>query len=269
MKKIIATALVAAAMSSTAYAADLGARKPSAPIIPIVPVFTWTGFYVGVNAGYSFSNSTRFTTLNDAGAANGVPTVRPGLAGLNSDGFTGGGQIGYNYQFGQSFGGGGFVVGVEADIAYTDISRTTTFVVGGRQSRFNASTDFIGTVRGRVGYAFDRFLVYGTGGFAYADVTQNTNLLDPTNTVSAYAGRRSTIDTGYAVGGGIEYALPTDSFLNFTRSSAVTLKAEYLYYDLGTSTLLSPSTAAGPGGTYTHRITNNGNLVRAGLNYKF
>ena len=88
--------------------------------------------------------------------------------------------------------------------------------------------DFFGTVRGRLGYAFDRTLVYATGGFAYATGTDDGARVGLQN----FAGRRNDFKTGWTVGGGFEYALPTDSFLNFFRSSAVTLKVEGLYVNL-------------------------------------
>ena len=162
---------------------------------------------------------------------NGVITGnRPGALTLPKDGFTGGGQVGYNYQFTP---GSGVVVGVEADAAYTDMSRTRSFIgTAGGISTYRQSMDYLGTVRGRLGYAFDRTLVYATGGFAYGDTTERGVFQNAAGVVNFY-GNRSRMETGYAAGGGIEYALPTDSFLNFFKSSAVTVKAEALYYDLG------------------------------------
>ncbi len=130
--------------------------------------------------------------------------------------------------------------------------------------------DFFGTVRGRIGYAFDRVLFYGTGGFAYG---------------SFGGGRAVDTDdfkTGYAVGGGVEYALPTDSFLNFFRSSAVTLKIEGLYVNFdgnqsrggfananGTIVTASPISSTSVLVTNFARRDNDFAVVRAGLNYKF
>ncbi len=131
---------------------------------------------------------------------------------------------------------------------------------------YRTDLSFLGTVRGRVGYAFDRVFVYGTGGFAYGDVTQRVGF--QTAAPLTYFGSRSRIDTGYAYGGGIEYALPTDSFLNFFRSNAVTIKAEYLRYDLGSHNLLIGS-VGGPGVGYISRFRTEGAIARAGLNFKF
>ena len=130
------------------------------------------------------------------------------------------------------------VIGIEADAQYLDFgrNRNSAFLTGGALApgyyvtdpRGLSSLDYFGTVRGRLGYAFDRTLVYGTGGFAYGSGSADRSF-------GGFAGNDS-FRTGYAVGGGIEYALPTDSFLNFFRSSAVTLKVEGLYVNLDRNT---------------------------------
>ena len=244
MKKLLLASTVLAGMTVAASAADLPRRAAPPPVFTPVPVFTWTGFYAGFNAGYGFdASSSRAQTVvgvpagsgifaNAAGTAN-VPGVLAFSNSRNNEGFVGGGQIGYNYQFTP---GSGVVVGLEADAQYVDF--------GAQRNRFAFATingggiipgtlvynpnglsglDYFGTVRGRLGYAFDRTLVYATGGFAYG----------------SGGGRQfgsgvssNDFQTGYTVGGGVEYALPTDSFLNFFRSSAVTLKVEGLYVNL-------------------------------------
>ena len=274
-KSLLLTTTATLALASAALAADLPARRaPPAPYV-VAPVFTWTGFYIGGNAGYAFSDNNRITTTGQA-AAN-ITTValgaRPGLVALDQDGFTGGGQIGYNQQIGN------FVIGIEADAAYTDLQRTVNAVttapaaVGGaaatRNNVFRSSLDYLGTVRGRVGYAWDRVLVYGTGGFAYGDVTHTANFFGPLPAnVLQFTGRRSTIETGWAAGGGVEYAMPT---WNWFGSSAVTLKAEALYYDLGRRTVavnLVPG-SGGVGTGYNSRFETSGVIARAEINFKF
>ena len=265
-----------ATMSGAALAADLPSRvAPPVYMPPPIPVFTWTGAYFGVNAGYAFDADTRVTSFNGTGTAFNAP----GAFRSTADGFTGGGQVGYNLQlpgFGGGFGGpgNGIVVGFEADAAYTDLSRGRTIGVFDNTGALGTGTfrtglDYLGTVRGRVGYAFNQFLVYGTGGFAYGGVNNRATFRNAAGTVS-FNGSNDDMATGYAYGGGIEYALPTNSFLNFFKSSAVTLKAEYLHYDLGRSNV----TAGASGGTtdsgaYNVRFKNEGDIVRAGLNYKF
>lgn len=272
IRKLLLASTTAMILTGAASAADLPRRAAPPPIFTPVPVFTWTGAYFGVNAGYITTDDSRILTtgMNSVAANNIAIGARPSLTRADSDGFTGGGQIGYNYQFTPGI---GIVVGVEADAAYTDLQRTSLFVgTNGTQNFFRTSLDFLGTVRGRVGYAFDRVLVYGTGGLAYGNVSDRALFFAANGGSSLqFLGDRSRIETGFAVGGGIEYALPTDSFLNFFRSDAVTVKAEALYYDLGRRTVAVPNTGLGaatnPG--YNSRFDNNGIVARAGFNYKF
>lgn len=274
LRYLFTVSAASALLTGGAIAADLPRRAAPPPVFTPVPVFTWTGFYAGFNAGYAFTESDTIRTVGIGALQNNVnnnlrrPSVR-----ASQDGFTGGGQIGYNYQFTP---GSGIVVGLEADAQYTDLQRTVRESIflpainpNQLTNTYRTDLSFLGTVRGRVGYAFDRFMVYGTGGFAYGDVTNTVAF--QTNAPVTYFGRRSRIETGYAYGGGIEYALPTESFLNFFRSSAVTLKIEYLRYDLGRRNLLVASTGAplSPGVGYLARVQTEGSLIRAGVNYKF
>ena len=265
-------------LAGAAVAADLPSRRAPPPAAYVaVPVFTWTGLYVGGNVGYVGTDKANFTTVGNNGPVAGPSTIfnvatgarPPSLAG-GRDGFTGGGQIGYNYQIGS------FVLGLEADANYTDLKKTRS-VLGSTLARSNLESDigYIGTVRGRIGYAFDRLLVFGTGGLAYGDVSNKgtffaTPAAGGTNVVQ-FSGNRSTTQTGYAVGGGVEYALPTS--FNMFGSNAVTLKAEALYYDLGKTTLVVADTGLAPaavrGQSYTTRFDNSGVLARVGVNFKF
>ena len=251
-------------------------RPPVFAPPPPIPVFTWTGAYAGINAGYAFDgNSFNSIAASTAAQQNGLNIGnRPRFFQQRADGFTGGGQIGYNYQLGGGLpllgalgnGGsqGGVVIGIEADASYTDLRRSNAFVgtLGG-VGQFNEDTQFVGTVRGRLGYAFGNFMVYGTGGFAYGSVNDAAALTPP---IGSYFGATSSLRTGYAYGGGVEYAIPTTSFVNFFNSSAVTIKAEFVHYDLGTQTVALNNVAGGL--PYLDRIKTDGNLVRAGINYK-
>ncbi|NNC10186.1 outer membrane beta-barrel protein, partial [Corallococcus exiguus] len=124
-----------------------------------------------------------------------------------------------------------------------------------------------GTVRGRLGYAFDRTLVYGTGGFAYGSGSADRSF-------GGYAGNDS-FRTGYAVGGGVEFALPTESFLNFFRSSAVTFKIEGLYVNLERGNrnqgalVVNAANLVPVAYSAIGRRDDEFAVVRAGLNYKF
>ncbi|WP_267360322.1 porin family protein [Methylobacterium sp. GC_Met_3] len=275
MTKLLASLAAFTALTAAASAADLPRRAAPPPVFTPVPVFTWSGAYFGINAGYAFDASSR-STGNSFGVP--FPYATPGTVATfrnnSQDGFSGGAQIGYNFQLTP---GNGVVFGIEADAQYLDFgrSRNSSFISGGALApgyyvtdpRGLSSLDYFGTVRGRLGYAFDRTLVYGTGGFAYGSGSADRSF-------GGYAGNDS-FRTGYAVGGGIEYALPTDSFLNFFRSSAVTLKVEGLYVNLDRNTRNQgafvinaannfPVVTSGVG-----RRSDEFAVVRAGLNYKF
>ena len=282
MKKLLTSLAAFTALTAAASAADLPRRAPPPVFVP-VPVFTWTGFYFGFNAGYGFDATDRNTNAYalPAGSVIGSPgtnaLVTVGNRGQN-DGFTGGAQIGYNYQFTP---GSGVVIGFEADAQYVDFGRRLqatqnySFIGAGGLAfappRAAIATrgnglDYFGTVRGRLGYAFDRTLVYATGGFAYGSGEDDQNFSN------AGLGRGDSFRTGYTVGGGIEYALPTDSFLNFFKSSAVTIKVEGLYVNLERN----KNTAGGVFNLPTNTLFINAAaretefaVVRAGVNYKF
>ena len=285
IKTLILASAATALLAGAASAADLP-RRAAPPVFVPVPVFTWTGFYAGFNAGYGFdaSSNNQATVIGVNGAST---LVLPGSTavvafgnGRSNDGFVGGGQIGYNYQFTP---GSGVVIGVEADAQYVDFGRdrnrfSSTGPLAAQQV-FNpagvSGLDYFGTVRGRLGYAFDRTLVYGTGGFAYGSGGGRDFGLSNSS--------RDDFQTGWAAGGGVEYALPTDSFLNFFRSSAVTLKIEGLYVNLDRGnrnngvfavnnagqevSVTSPGVVLASGGRQV-RDTEFA-VVRAGLNYKF
>ena len=285
--KIIVLAAAACCVASIAIGADLPSRRAPVVYVPPVPVFTWTGVYIGGNAGYAFDNHTDYQLGgNGPGAVNAVFIgARPSYVQNRSSGFAGGGQIGYNFELKSGLlgslaglgkgvggvfglGGGGLVGGLEADAAYTDLrSQGDYFGTTGLDTNFRSRLDFLGTVRGRLGIAFDRLLIYGTGGFAYGGARDATNYFTAAG-VNNFSGSSDTIRTGVAYGGGVEYAIPTASFLNPFHSSAVTLKAEYLRYNLGTTNVQVFSTT-GNGASYGENIRNNGNLVRGGINYKF
>ncbi|MEH3144265.1 MAG: porin family protein [Methylobacterium frigidaeris] len=290
--KVLLAGATAALLSGAAHAADLPRRmEPVPPVFTPVPVFSWTGFYAGLHTDYVFTDRQRIVTNgNDRTPTDTIGNVatlrRAPVVSSVQDGFANiGGGIGYNYQFTP---GSGFVVGLQADWAWTDITKAISYLgpvqPNGLQdpSGYRQSLDWLGTVVGRAGYAFDRLFVYGMGGFAYGNVDYRANFYNQSN-VLAYTGRYSDIETGYAYGGGIEYALPADSFFSrFSvlsligiQTAAVTVKAEYLHYDLGrrnvlvNNTGLVAATGPSPRGSYTSRFETEGNLVRAGFSYKF
>lgn len=281
-KAIISSVGALVVASAAASAADLPSRR--APLTyappPVVPVFTWTGAYIGGNIGGGFTaRDTGVTAADDnvSAAQFRVGTV-PQTYTLHQSGVTAGGQIGYNLQLGSgvfgglgggSLGGGGLVISVEADVAYTDLN-TSQIYVGNYlvTSQYRQGLDYLGTVRGRLGYAFDRLLVFGTGGFAYGRSHFSHQILAGNdNNAVIWSGNQGSMQTGYAFGGGVEYAVPTTSFPGFT-AGAVTVRAEYLRYDLG---VRSVQLVGGLGAPYsfTDRYRTAGNIVRGAVNYKF
>jgi outer membrane immunogenic protein len=259
---LAATALTAAGLSA-ATAADLPSRAAPAPILAAVPVFTWTGFYVGVNAGYGWHNDNNNNrTVFVPGGAVGVGSV-PGAITFNddnNDGFVGGGQIGYNYQMGS------FVVGVEADIQWADLggSNGTAFypaqwgIYGFEPAGAAGGVDWFGTVRARAGVAFDRALIYATGGFAYGGADNNNDFFSNNNDVR----------TGWTLGGGVEYA--------FTNNLTAGLEGLWVNLDNNNSTFIGSSVPFAGAARTAVEVANSDNsndndffVVRAKLNYKF
>lgn len=277
MRKVSILAIGALMSSAGAHAADLP-RRAIAPAATPLPVFTWTGFYAGVNAGYAWGRDTVSNTSSDEDLQDSLHGLGAERVKLKSGGFTGGGQLGYNYQLSS-----GFVAGLEGDVEYVGLRRkrkldnSFSFAppgadltsTGAESYAVRSSTDVLSTVRGRLGYAFDRILVYGTGGVAFGNVANRYSLtsvettsrggtVTDVDTGGSLAGHSSQVKTGYVFGGGVEYALPQ---ANFT-GNGMTLRAEYLHYDLGRQTL-PPQTALNT------KVRNEGDLVRAGVNYKF
>jgi outer membrane immunogenic protein len=252
------------ALVAPASAADLASRvynKAPAPVLS--PAYNWSGFYAGINLGGTFGNREGIDSVGQAGPniANIAGGARLGSVDLKREGFIGGGQFGFNYKVASPW-----VVGLEADIAFTDIDERRNFVtvpltgIGTQDNTFQTKMDYFGTVRGRVGYAWDRTLVYATGGLAYARIDNNATFFGPAGQVQFIGGQRDT-KTGYAVGAGIEHAW----------LSNWTVRAEYLFYDLGDNTVgINVVSGSGGGGTgYNTTFHNDGHIVRAGLNYKF
>jgi outer membrane immunogenic protein len=262
MKKLLLSTTALFAMTAMAAAADLPARTMAPAPAPILaaPVFTWTGFYAGIHGGYIWSDAdARVGAVGALGAAQLAAGALPARLDLSDDGFMFGGQVGGNVQF------GAFVAGLEADISYVDLGRTRAFTGGGPGTGFSLRTttissdmEFFGTVRGRVGLAFDRFMIYGTGGLAYAGIDNQATLVS--NIVPAgfadLTGGTDDVRLGYAVGVGAEYA--------FTNN--LTLGVEYLYYDLGRENVTFSNAA---GNTLTYRVDHTGDIIRGRLNFKF
>lgn len=326
MKIAAAISTIAIAISAgPVAAADLPSRKAPPPVYVAAPM--WTGFYAGLNAGYGFGLSSNATTVagfldqyhtsyfNQPGwppllvaGYGGLGLANSGNASMSPNGFVGGGQIGYNYQWGANF-----VLGVEADIQGSAIRGSGGYTGAGRDlysmgrmmlmphgtrnsvggGNIQAGLDWFGTVRGRIGYLFTpTLLIFGTGGLTYGGTWANGNyastsfwcgtgtdgcyggmITTPYSQVAIGSGRASNTLVGWNAGGGFEWMfMPNWS-----------LKAEALYYDLGSMNLNGPAVAAisnvaahmgraVPDAQMifpTTRVRFNGVIARAGLNYHF
>ncbi|MGL4241646.1 MAG: outer membrane protein [Beijerinckiaceae bacterium] len=249
-KRFLAAALAASTvMGGSALAADLPRKTAPEPIVQALPIFTWTGFYVGLTGGYVLETGKSTITGSPALLATGLT---PGTQKTLGEGFSIGGTLGYNYQI------GAFVVGLETDLSYVDLGKTIISSAGGLTTTMTQNTAYLGTLRGRLGVAFDRVLIYATGGLAYGNHYAATSL---SGFGAGWDGTKDDWKFGYTVGAGLEYAI-TNNF---------SAKLEYLYYDLGKHDYASPQVSGAPiaGVFATTRAENKGNLVRVGLNYRF
>jgi outer membrane immunogenic protein len=244
--KSAGAALALALLSTSAMAADLPSRRaPPAYIPPPIPVFSWTGLYVGVQAGYEFGRSTGVSSRPATGAV-------LASGGSNPDGVIGGAHIGYLFSTQSLPGigsmgilGTGGVFGVEGDVDGSNYK--SNYPLGALNT--STSQNIQGSIRGRLGIAVDRVLFYATGGAAFGGLQSNY--------VSALGSDSiSHTRVGYTVGGGVEYAVTNN----------VSVRAEYRYTDFGNVTdNLVGSTALAT--SVSHRETDN--RVQAGISYKF
>ena len=285
MLRRILLASASVALAGSALAADLPSQAP--PSVYVQPAPIWDGFYVGLNAGGAWGGGSAVTTTDYPTSFfpgwNNELELSTALAntmlGTNKAAFTGGGQIGYNYTPSPNW-----LLGLETDFQGIAGANSTAATGAAGLFRFcdicsqetipSVSTatkgiQYLGTVRGRIGYEFmPTMLVYATGGLAYGGVKSSTsiwqnNLFDGVPHTAGFAsyGNYSNARDGWVVGGGGEWMfLPNWS-----------LKAEYLHYDLGRATygmgklaftVLYASLPLASTGF-------NGNIVRAGINYHF
>lgn len=232
------TAAATFGMAGAAQAADL-TIAPAEPAAS--PTYNWTGLYAGVHAGYGWGDFD--SPLNDE-------IFLLGNLGRDPDGIFGGGQIGYNYQFDNNL-----VAGFEIDASLADLDGVgeMVFISGPERATLSQGSkiDAFGTVRGRLGYAADRFLPYVTGGLAWARASYEFGL-DVQGGPSIHFADKQTF-TGWTVGAGLEYAVTNN----------VTAKVEYAYADLGSQDFRFDAVTPAARGDLTLQT------VKFGLNYKF
>jgi outer membrane immunogenic protein len=232
LMRILAAASVLCVLSTSAMAADLGpyprrgSIKDSIPAEPVYQrsVFSWTGFYIGAQAGYAWA---------DTDASTGPFAGFNETYAYSSEGFVGGGHVGYNWQ------AHNLVFGIEADFEGSDISDTGVGTLG---TPHTTSIDWLGSVRGRLGYAVDRTLFYATAGWAFGDVEVSTPF-------ATFSDTRN----GWTVGGGVEHAF----------TDRLTARVEYRYTDLGSENFSSAALNAIDESDVTFHA------LRAGVSLKF
>ena len=230
-----------------AIAADMPVKAPPPP----APVFSWSGFYAGLNAGGSWGSARSDFGISSFSSIAASDFVSP-------DGVIGGGQLGYNWQLDPNW-----LIGAEADIQASgekaSSTRFDTVDVEGVTTNYETKIEWFGTARGRLGYVFDRrILLYATGGLAYGRVSISGTSTDMfgTLTLSSTAFSNADVNAGWTAGGGVEGAAWDPRW---------TWKVEYLYLDLGS---LDAAVSSGLTTTYaTTKFTDN--VVRAGLNFHF
>jgi outer membrane immunogenic protein len=271
MKKLLISALAFAALIAPAMAADMAAPYYKAPLP--MPLYSWTGFYIGANLGWK-GIETNMTaapadgpTLAFNAACIAAGACPQNFGSSTGSGIIGGGQIGYNWQIQN------WVVGLETDFQGTSAKASNT--IGTQVGGFvpftgteQTSEKTLGTVRARAGWLFTPMvLVYATGGWAYGDVDRTWASSFAAPAFSSWGGTASSTLSGWTLGGGVEWAL----------GNGFSLSAEYLYVRLsGGSSFLTTNQggACAPGGVLLCTFNVQGadltdNIVRAKVNYKF
>jgi outer membrane immunogenic protein len=276
-------AFIALAAAGPASGADLPRKAPVYKAPPVVAAYSWTGIYIGGNAGYSWGDwhpSSNFPLFN------GTTTFFPPNSSFvdtwdcasfgpfcstraNVRGPLGGIQAGYNEQFGR------WVLGVEADIQatgqdrkengtviYTSVSTPTCDSSGSNPCRVSVSNrwelPWFGTLRGRLGFTEDRWLLYATGGLAVGEARSHFGFSENQFENVALAAHDSVVKGGWTAGAGVEASLGNNW----------SVKAEYLFIDLGSRSFSAVNpTGFGPS-TFVQTYHIRDNIVRLGLNLK-
>lgn len=214
----------------------------------------WTGYHAGVKIGLA---GDQFTYPFEAD----IPPVDvTGEASLNSSGFVGGAQFGYDWQFSNRW-----VLGFEADLNTSNVTgeisvngAATGGISGDLTAGVGSELDYFGTARARLGYAYERLMPYVTAGYAFGDVSTGYDLTVNSggSVLFAAADSVTTNESGWTVGAGLEYRFADNLSLN----------TEYLYVDLGESNLID--TPVG-GGSAVLDVKTDFHVVRVGLNYHY
>jgi outer membrane immunogenic protein len=264
-RKLLSLLVVSFAIfgARAASAADLALK---APVLPTAaPAYNWGGWYVGGNIGYGWgASSDPNVSFVDPGGAIGLASYFPAggnvTPDLNPNGVIGGGQIGFNWVLNPTW-----VAGLVADFQGSGIKASATnSVAPGIFTPSNQSNseqiDWFGTVRGKLGYAQNNWLLYATGGLAYGRVATSGNFNFPSIPGANFPGSSDATNVGWTLGAGLNYALTANWIVGF----------EYLYVDLGrvSYTESNPNSLA-PTSSITINNRVAAQIARATLDYKF
>ena len=252
-RKIFLASVGAIALTgSAAFAADLPSRAPPPVYLPPPPIFTWTGIYIGGQVGYAWgTGANQFDGFID-------DTFVDTSLGGTPNGVIGGGHIGFNYQIPgwNWFSSSGVVIGLEGSVDGTSLTNTALLVFpDGTTLTAHSNADIQGSIRGRLGIAWDRVLIFATGGVAFGGFNTTVSVSEPPFFATA---NRSNTRVGWTVGGGIEYAI-TNNW---------SIQAEYRFTDFGT--IRNGDLAGLPVDEFVneHRRLQQ-NQVQVGFSYKF
>jgi outer membrane immunogenic protein len=242
MKKFLVPGIVLSAfVVGSAMAADLPIRKAPPPPA-VAAVYNWSGLYIGGHVGYGWGE-TEIADHTFLGNALFIPTQK-----IDSNGFLGGVQAGWNYQF------GGFVLGAEVDFSWADVKGDQTSVIANVDVNRSSNATWIATATTRLGYAWDRVMVYSKLGAAWANFDYDNNI--SVGGASLYSSSASEMRAGWTVGTGIEWAF----------AGAWSAKAEYNYIDFGRRTV---DFASFQGTPVNLDVDQRISVVKAGVNYRF
>jgi outer membrane immunogenic protein len=229
-----------------ACAADLRRKAPPPPPLPLL--YNWSGFYVGGHIGYGWNNIDSTTTNLFSGVVD--PTISH-----DRNGIFGGGQLGYNYMVNPNF-----LIGIEGDIDATDIKGTSFNCLDANHcASGDGKNDWFATLRARIGYVQNNWLIFATGGAAWVDHTNTRTITAAPPITAVLIGQSATAsgtDLGWTVGGGVEYG--------FVRNWSVNLEYRYMQFDTSGQYFYSL-----PQGARRIDSTDHMNTVRFGVNYHF
>lgn len=260
---IAVIAVIAALVGTPALAADMAVKAPSSPP-PVAPP-TWTGWYAGLNVGYGWGHGSDSVTALPFGAA--AANLQTFAYDHNPNGWLGGIQLGYNWQVNN------WVAGLETDIDPAGMSGSGTFgplssiappaPIAGSFQAGQDRIQWFGTLRARLGFLLsNNLLLYGTGGLAYGQVKISEQLClfaTCAPAASDFVGSQTNWQAGWTVGAGAEWAI----------APKWTVKAEYLHFDLGSTTLTANPLAPNPPFTIQNVVKTYGDIARGGVNYRF